>query len=149
MRVEYENTSSTETAFKVRLTNLGPATPGINQIQIRYFFRDDADRTATPTVVDAIWNLASSSMSRDLLPAGCWALAGFVQPPQSSYLDIACTARFTMEIGDTITMSVAIGPATQIPSNDYSYADTGGAFVANDRILLSAQGLVLSGTPPP
>jgi hypothetical protein len=88
-------------------------------------------------------------MSRDLLPAGCGALANFVPPPQNSYLTIQCLARFSMDVGDTITMSIAIAPATEMASNDYSYADTGGAFVTNDHLLLLVQGLAYSGTPPP
>jgi hypothetical protein len=147
--LEYENSSSSDTAFKVRLTNAGPTTPDINSVHIRYYFLDDANHVATPTVVEAIWSVANSSKSIDLLPAGCPAIPNFALPPQSSYIDFFCYGRFTFNIGDIVTMSIAIAPAAQIASNDYSYADTGGAFMANDRLLLTVNGLVQSGTPPP
>ena len=51
-------------------------------------------------------------------------------------------------VQDTITMSLANSPATQVASNDYSYADTAGAFAPNDHILLLLNGVVVAGTPP-
>jgi len=149
LKLEYQNSSATATTFAVRLTNNGPATPLISAIKIRYYFRDDATRDATPMVTAATWKLGGTTTMIDLRMApGCSTAATFATPPQSSYLDFGCGLTSPMNAQDTITFSVAVNPATQLAANDYSYADTAGAFVANDRLLVLLNGVVQSGTPP-
>ena len=53
-----------------------------------------------------------------------------------------------MLANDTIVMSLANSPASQVASNDYSYADTAGAYAANNRMLLLLNGVVVAGTAP-
>ena len=53
-----------------------------------------------------------------------------------------------MNVQDALTFSITIDPATQLAANDYSYADTAGAFMPNDRMLLILNGVVVAGTPP-
>jgi hypothetical protein len=150
LRLEYQNSSSTTTMFSVRLTNDGPSTPLIGAIKVRYYFRDDStNRDATPMVLEAKWNIASPSTTVDLrMNPGCSVVTTFATAPQNSYFDVGCGLSSPMLVGDTITMSLANSPAAQIASNDYSYADTAGAFVANTRMLIMLNGVVVSGTGP-
>jgi hypothetical protein len=144
------NSSATATTFSVRLTNAGPATPLISAIKIRYYFRDDStNRDATPSVTAATWKLAGTSSMIDLRMApGCSTVAGFATPPQSSYVDFGCSLTSPMNAQDTITFAVAVNPTTQLASNDYSYADTSGAFAPNDHLLILLNGVTVAGTAP-
>jgi hypothetical protein len=150
LRLEYMNSSSTATSFSVRITNAGPSTPLISAIKIRYYFRDDTtNRQATPMVLDATWRIASTSGTIDLrMTPGCAIVATFATAPQSSYVDADCPMPSPLNAQDTITMTIAIDPPAQIASNDYSYANTAGAFVPNDRMLVLLNGVVVAGTPP-
>jgi len=149
LRLEYQNSSSTATTFAVRLTNVGPAMPLISAIKVRYYFRDDStNRNATPQVKTALWNIAGTSTPINLQSSGCLATIGFATPPQSSYADYGCTITAPMNANDTITFTLAIDPATQLASNDYSYADTAGAFAANDHLLILLNGVTVAGTAP-
>ena len=134
--------------FSVRLTNDGPATPVISAIKVRYYFRDDStNRDATPMVLDAKWKIASPSSTIDLrMGTGCAIVTTFATAPQNSFFDVNCQMPSPLLVQDTITMSLANGPATQVASNDYSYADTAGAFAPNDHILLLLNGAVVAGT---
>ena len=136
--------------FSVRLTNDGPATPLISTIKVRYYFRDDStNRDATPMVLDAKWKIASPSTTIDLRTGnGCAVVTTFATAPQNSFFDVNCQMPSPLLVQDTITMSLANGPATQVASNDYSYADTAGAFAPNDHILLLLNGVVVAGTAP-
>jgi len=150
LRLEYQNSSSTATTFGVRLTNVGPAMPLISAIKVRYYFRDDStNRDATPQVTAASWKLAGTSTTINLLLApGCGATIGFATPPQSSYADYGCNITSPMNANDTITFTLAINPATQLASNDYSYADTAGAFAPNEHLLILLNGVTVAGTAP-
>jgi hypothetical protein len=150
LHLEYMNSSATATTFSVRLTNAGPATPLISTIKVRYYFRDDTtNRDATPSVTAATWKIAANASTIDLRMApGCSTLAGFATPPQSSYVDFGCSLPSPMNAQDTVTIAVAINPTTQLASNDYSYADTGGVFAPNDRLLLLLNGVTVAGTAP-
>ena len=98
----------------------------------------------------AQWKLAGMTTTIDLrMSPGCSASAGFATPPQSSYADFGCALPSPMNAQDVITFMLTLDPATQLASNDYSYADTGGAFAPNDRLLVLVNGTVQSGTPPP
>jgi hypothetical protein len=149
IRLEYQNSSPTDTAFSVRLTNLGPTTPLISTIKIRYYFLDDAKHDATPSVTVATWKLAGSTNMIDLrMTPGCGASTNIATPPLSSYVDFGCAWTSPMNAQDVITFTLTVAPATQIASNDYSYADTAGAFAPNDHLLVIVNGTVQSGTPP-
>ena len=151
LKLEYQNSSATATQFAVRLTNNGPSTPLISAIKVRYYFRDDTSptRDATPAVSAATWKLGGTTTMIDLRMApGCSTTATFATPPQSSYVDFGCGLTSPMNAQDTITFSIVVNPTTQVASNDYSYADTAGAFAANDRLLVLVNGVVQSGTPP-
>jgi hypothetical protein len=146
------NSSSTATAFSVRVTNLGsPTPPLISSLRVRYYFSDDANRDATPTVTSAIWQIASPSTQINLRgTGGCSANATFVMTGNKiSYIDFGCSLASPMNTQDTVTISIAVDPATQLAGNDYSYADTGTAFAANDHVMLFLNGVAVSGTPPP
>ena len=54
-----------------------------------------------------------------------------------------------MNVQDVITFTLALNPSTQLASNDYSYADTAGAFTPNDHLLLLLNGLTVAGIAPP
>ena len=54
-----------------------------------------------------------------------------------------------MNVQDTITFAAHARPATQLAANDYSYADTAGAFAPNDHLLLLLNGLIVAGIAPP
>jgi len=151
LRLEYQNSSSTTTAFSVRLTNVGPATPLISTIKVRYYFRDDTtNRDATPLITVATWKLASATTMIDLRQSpGCSTSASFATPPQSSYVDFGCAWTSPMNAQDVITFTLALNPSTQLASNDYSYADTAGAFTPNDHLLLLLNGLTVAGIAPP
>ena len=151
LRLEYMNSSSTATTFSVRLTNAGPATPLISAIKVRYYFRDDStnrgrDADGRPP---ATWKIASPSATFNLRTGtGCSIVATFAPAPQNAYVDFGCSLPSPMIAQDTITMSITIDPATQLAANDYSYADTAGAFAPNDHILLLLNGVVVAGTAP-
>jgi hypothetical protein len=150
LRLEYQNSSSTMTAFSVRLTNAGPATPLISVIKVRYYFRDDTtNRDATPLMTAATWKLASATTMIDLRQSpGCSMSTSFATPPQSSYVDFGCAWTSPMNAQDVITFTLTLNPSTQLASNDYSYADTAGAFTPNDHLLLLLNGLTVAGTAP-
>ena len=101
-------------------------------------------------VTAATWHIASTSGTTiDLrMSPGCGIAASFATPPASSYVDFDCAMPSPLLVQDTITMSIAVDPPAQLASNDYSYADTGGAFVPNNRMLVIVNGAVVSGTPP-
>jgi len=124
--------------------------PVIATIKVRYYFLDDtANRDATPMVAAAQWQIASPSSTINLRnTGGCSIVAGFVNRPQFSYVDFGCNLGSPTNVQDTITISITIDPATQLAANDYSYADTGGAFMPNDRLLQILNGVVVAGTPP-
>jgi hypothetical protein len=124
--------------------------PLISAIKVRYYFLDDTtNRNATPMVTAATWQIANPATMINLRQGtGCSIAATFVNPPQSSYVDFGCTLGSPMNAQDTVTFAISIDPATQVASNDYSYADTAGAFVANDRLLILLNGVVVAGTPP-
>jgi hypothetical protein len=152
LRFEYMNSSSTATVFAVRVTNLGPSMPLISSLRARYYFSDDTtNRNGTPTVTAAQWQIASpSSMINLRSTGGCSASATFVMTGnKASYLDFGCFQGSPMNAQDTVTISIAVDPTTQLAGNDYSYADTGGAFAANDHVMLFVNGVATSGTPPP
>jgi hypothetical protein len=150
LRFEYMNSSSTATMFSLRVTNLGPSMPLISSLRARYYFSDDADRNATPMVTSAIWQIASPSTMINLRSNGCSADATFIMtPPKNSYIDIGCFLASPMNAQDTVTISVSVDPTTQLAGNDYSYADTAGAFAANDHVMLFVNGVATSGTPAP
>jgi hypothetical protein len=151
LRLEYQNSSSTTTAFSVRLTNVGPATPLISTIKVRYYFRDDTtNHDATPLVTVATWKLAGVTTMIDLRQSpGCATSTSFATPPQSSYVDFGCAWPSPMNVQDVITFTLALNPSTQLASNDYSYADTAGAFTPNDHLLLLLNGLTVAGIAPP
>jgi hypothetical protein len=154
LRVEYMSSSTTATAFTVRITNLGPSMPLISGLRIRYYFHDNTTNgdggpgmDATPTVTAATWQIASPSTSINLRSTGgCSASAAFTTP---ATIDLGCYLASPMNAQDTITISISVDPTTQLAVDDYSYVDTGGAFVANDHITLFWNGVLQSGTPPP
>jgi hypothetical protein len=147
LRFEYMNSSATATTFSLRVTNLGPSMPLISSLRARYYFSDDADRNATPMVTSAIWQIASPSTMINLRSTGgCGATAAFTTPP---HIDFGCYLGSPMNAQDTITISISVDPATQLAANDYSYADTAGAFAANDHLALFLNNVLQSGTPPP
>ena len=151
LRLEYQNSSSTTTTFSVRLTNVGPATPLISTIKVRYYFRDDTtNHDATPLVTVATWKLAAATTMIDLRQSpGCATSTSFATPPQSSYVDFGCAWPSPMNAQDVITFTLALNPSTQLAANDYSYADTAGAFAPNDHLLLLLNGLTVAGIAPP
>jgi hypothetical protein len=157
LKLEYQNSSATATTFGVRLTNLGPSTPLISAIKVRYYFHDDSTNgdggaigDATPMITAASWKLAASPTPIDLRQTpGCSITASFPAAPKSAYVDFGCGLTSPVNAQDTITFAITITPSLQLASNDYSYADTGGAFVANDHLLVLLNGVVQSGTPPP
>jgi hypothetical protein len=124
--------------------------PLISAIKDRYYFRDDSsNRDATPQVTAAQWAIAGTSTPINLRNApGCSATISFATPPQSSYADFGCGLTSPMNVNDTITFTISITPATQLASNDYSYADTAGAFAANEHLLILLNGLTVAGTAP-
>jgi hypothetical protein len=151
LRLEYQNSTSTATAFSVRLTNVGPTTPLITAIKVRYYFRDDTtSRDATPLVTAATWKLAAATTMIDLRQSpGCSTATTFATPPQSSYVDFGCAWTSPMSAQDVITFTLALNPSSQLAANDYSYADTAGAFTPNDHLLLLLNGLTVAGIAPP
>jgi len=151
LRLDYMNSSSTATTFSVRVTNAGPATPLISAIKVRYYFRDDTTTMdATPMITAATWQIASPSSTFNLRTgSGCSIIAGFGAPTQNAHVDFGCNLASAMNAQDTITMSITIDPAAQMAANDYSYANTSGAFAPNDHLLLLLNGTVVAGTPPP
>ena len=145
--------SATATVFSVRVTNLGPSMPLVSGLRIRYYFKDDtingdaAGMDATPTVTAATWQIASPSTTINLRSTGgCSATAAFTTPP---HLDFGCFLGSPMNVQDTITISISVDPTTQLAADDYSYADTAGAFAVNDHLTLFLNGVLQSGTPPP
>ena len=100
-------------------------------------------------VTAAQWQIASTSSMINLRSTGgCSVVAGFVDRPQFSYVDFGCSLGSPMNVQDTITFSITIDPATQLAANDYSYANTGTAFMPNDHMLQILNGVVVAGTPP-
>jgi hypothetical protein len=151
IRLEYQNSSATNTTFSVRLTNLGPATPLISVIKVRYYFRDDdsPNHDAAPLVAVAQWKLAGTTTTIDLrMTPGCTTATTYATPPLSSYVDFGCAWTAPMGVQDVITFTLALNPPSQLAANDYSYADTAGAFAPNDHLLVLVNGSVQSGTPP-
>src|SRR5262245_48663722 len=150
LRLEYMNSSSAATNFSARLTNDGPSTPLISAIKVRYYFQDDTtNMNASPMVLAATWKIAGTSTMIDLrMTPGCAAVATWENAPRRSYVDATCPLPSPLGVSDTITMAIAIDPPAQIASNDYSYADTAGAFVPNDHLLILLNGVVVAGTPP-
>lgn len=144
--LEYQNSSATATTFSVRVTNPGPMMPNISLIKVRYYFHDDASMTASPAVTMAKWQIANPATSINLLGGGCGAVATFGAQP---HIDFGCNMASPMNANDTVTITVSVDPTTQLAANDYSYADTAGAFAPNDHLLLLLNGLVVAGTPPP
>ncbi len=102
-------------------------------------------------ITAATWQIASPSSTFNLRTgSGCSIIAGFAAANQNSHVDFGCNLASPMNAQDTITMSIVIDPPTvQVAANDYSYADTAGAFVPNDHLLLLLNGSVVAGTPPP
>ena len=150
LKLEYMNDSSTATAFFIRLTNLGPSTPLISAIKVRYYFSDDSTNgNATPAVTGAHWEIASPPTSINLRTGtGCSIVATF-PATKSAYVDFGCTLTSPMNAQDDITMSVTIDPAVQVPTNDYSFMNTNGVLAPNDHMLVILNGVVVAGTPPP
>jgi hypothetical protein len=149
LRLEYQNASSTATMFSVRLTNNGPATPLISVIKLRYYFLDDASRNAVPMVTAAQWQIANPPTMINLRQGnGCSIVATYDTAPRNSFIDFGCNLGSPMNVQDTITFSITIDPATQLAANDYSYANTGTAFMPNDHMLQILNGVVVAGTPP-
>jgi hypothetical protein len=150
LKLEYQNDSSTATAFSIRLTNLGPSMPVISAIKFRYYFSDDSTNgNATAAVTAAHWEIASPAMSFNLRTGtGCSIVATF-PATKSAYIDFGCNLPSPMNAQDAITMSITIDPALQIPTNDYSFINTGGALAPNDHILVLLNSVVVAGTPPP
>ena len=147
-------TATTATSFSARLTNVGPTTPLISAIKIRYYFLDDSgDHTATPAIMSASWKIASPATTINLASSGgCMTLTTFASAPTgNSYVDFGCALTSPMAAGDTITIALTIGPSAQIPTNDYSYLPpvSVSQFVANDHMLATVNGVVVAGTPPP
>jgi hypothetical protein len=150
LKLEYQNDSSTMTAFSIRLTNLGPSTPNISAIRFRYYFSDDSTNgNATEAVTAAHWEIASPATSINLRTGtGCSITATF-PATKSAYIDFGCSLPSPMNAQDAITMSITIDPALQIPINDYSFMNTNGALAPNDHILVLLNSVVVAGTPPP
>ena len=124
--------------------------PLISAIKVRYYWRDDTMKMdATPMVTAATWQIANPSTSINLRSNGGCSSVAFFTASLPSYIDFGCNLGSPMNAQDTITISITVDPATQFPANDYSYADTAGAFVANDHLLLLLNGVVVAGTPPP
>lgn len=151
--VESMTSSTTTTSFSARLTNMGPTTPLISAIKMRYYFLDDStNRNATPLIASASWKIASPSTTINLASTGgCTALTTYATAPQNSYVDFGCALTSPMAAADTITIAMTIDPATQIPTNDYSYLPpvSVSQFVANVNMLAIVNGVVVAGTPPP
>ena len=98
----------------------------------------------------ATWKLASATTMIDLRQSpGCSIVASFATPPQSSYVDFGCSLASPMNAQDTITFTLALDPSTQLAANDYSYADTAGAFAPNDHLLLLLNGVTVVRHAPP
>jgi len=150
LKLEYQNDSSTATAFSIRLTNLGPSMPLISAIKLRYYFTDDSTNgNATAAVTAAHWEIVSPATSINLRTGtGCSIVATF-PATKSAYVDFGCSLTSPMNAQDAITMSVTIDPALQLPTNDYSFMNTGGTLAPNDHMLVLLNGVVVAGTPPP
>jgi hypothetical protein len=150
LKLEYQNDSSTATAFSIRLTNLGPSMPLISAIKLRYYFSDDSTNgNATAMVTAARWEIANPATSINLrMGTGCSIVATF-PATRSAYVDFGCSLTSPMNAQDAITMTVTIDPALQIPTNDYSFINTSGALAPNDHMLVLLNGVVVAGTPPP
>ena len=150
LKLEYQNDSSTATAFSIRLTNLGPSMPNISAIKFRYYFSDDSTNgNATATVTAAHWEIASPTTSINLRTGTGCSIVATVPATKSAYVDFGCSLPSPMNAQDAITMSITIDPALQIPTNDYSFINTGGALAPNDHILVLLNSVVVAGTPPP
>jgi hypothetical protein len=150
LRLDYQNAAASPTTFSVRITNVGPAMPLISAIKVRYYFLDDTtNRDAMPIVAAATWQIPNPMTTINLrMGTGCSSVAAFVARPQFSHVDFGCSLGSPMNAQDTLDFTVTISPAAQVPSNDYSYADTGGAFLPNDRLLILLNNVVVAGTPP-
>ena len=134
----------------MRLTNVGTATPLISAIKVRYYFVDDSpDRTAVAAVTSARWQIANQPTSMNIAQSGCSVITTFATAPRNSYVDVGCAQASPFNSQDTITIAMTIDPATQLPTNDYSYIATGGVLTPNDHMLLIISGVVVAGTPPP
>jgi hypothetical protein len=129
---------------------LGPTTPNVGTIKFRYYFTDDSGNgTINPNVDMAKWTIASTGTSIDVrVTGGCGISVTVRKSPATSYADIGCGPASPVAVGDVLTYSVHFDPA-QNPANDYSFIDTAGALAANDHMLLTINGLVVSGTPAP
>jgi hypothetical protein len=124
----------------------------INGIKVRYYFLDNSsNRDATPGIVSATWHSAGTSSDTNLVNGpGCSIAATFSTAPMQSYVEFGCNQTSSLGGLDSVEITVAINPSTQIPSDDYSYlAATGGGFVANDHLVLLYNGAIIKGTPPP
>jgi len=150
LKLEYQNDSSTATAFSIRLTNLGPTMPNISALKFRYYFSDDSTNgNATAMVTAAHWEIASPATSINLRTGtGCSITATF-PATKSAYVDFGCSLPSPMNAQDAITMSITIDPSLQLPTNDYSFMNTNGALAPNDHILVLLNSVVVAGTPPP
>jgi len=150
LKLEYQNDSSTATAFSIRLTNLGPTMPNISALKFRYYFSDDSTNgNATAMVTAAHWEIASPATSINLRTGtGCSITATF-PATKSAYVDFGCSLPSPMNAQDAITMSITIDLSLQLPTNDYSFMNTNGALAPNDHILVLLNSVVVAGTPPP
>ena len=150
LKLEYQNDSSTATAFSIRLTNLGPTMPNISALKFRYYFSDDSTNgNATAMVTAAHWEIASPATSINLRTGtGCSITATF-PATKSAYVDFGCSLPSPMNAQDAITVSITIDPSLQLPTNDYSFMNTNGALAPNDHILVLLNSVVVAGTPPP
>jgi len=152
--LETMTTATTATSFAARLTNVGPQSPLISAIKLRYYFIDDSgDHTATPAIMSASWKIASPPTTINLAGNGCCTTATTFTstPTRNSYVDFGCALTSPMAPGDTMTIALTMGPAAQLPTNDYSYLPpiSSSQFVANDHMLATVNGVVVAGTPPP
>lgn len=146
----YASTSATALAFNIKLTVMGPSTPNVSAIKLRYYFTDDSGNgTVNPAIDLAKWTIASTGTSIDLRnTGGCAVTFSTRKLPETSYADFGCGLSSPVAAGDVLTFTLHFDPA-QNPANDYSFIDSAGVLVANDHILVMVNGLVVGGTAAP
>ncbi len=147
-RLEYATTFTAATNFDVRITKLGPGDQSIAAIKFRYYFLDESGGTTTTLIDAAKWTVyIANNTVIDIRSNGCKVSTSIRVPPVVSYTDVGCDFATPMSMNDSLSFTVH-DAATQNPTNDYSYL-AGGALAANTHMLITLNGTVVWGTPPP
>jgi hypothetical protein len=129
---------------------VGPDTPLVSAIKVRYYFSDDSDAGVTDTTIAAAQLMIPGATPIDLLRnGGCGTVTTIHVPPKSSTLDIECMLATPLTAGAVIAFTVHFNSTAQNATDDYSFLDTGGMFLANMHIVVLVNSAVVLGIPAP